>query len=159
MTEIYTKELLHSLSGNEIVSVLSCFHEERETEECHYLSDLNVSQAVYDVLQKVQTLSQDFKDIEIKIGHVVDGYWNLSTQMIMPMTEWIEGKDVSQICTEYGLFEGNFIRTIMKTSNMLDELLSMATYCQHIEVVDKIIEVRQRMIRDIVIPDSLYLRL
>jgi predicted RNase H-related nuclease YkuK (DUF458 family) len=35
----------------------------------------------------------------------------------------------------------------------------MATYCQHTEQIDKINEVRQKIIRDIVISDSLYLRL
>jgi hypothetical protein len=44
-------------------------------------------------------------------------------------------------------------------SNMLDEVLAMATYCQHTDQVKKIMEVRQKIIRDIVISDSLYLHL
>jgi len=79
--------------------------------------------------------------------------------MIEPMRKWIEGENASIICQEYGLFEGNFIRSIMKMSNMLDELLAMATYCQHIDQINKIMEVRQKIIRDIVISDSLYLHL
>ena len=47
----------------------------------------------------------------------------------------------------------------MKMANMLDEILAMATYCQHIEQISKIIDVRSRIIRDIVISDSLYLHL
>jgi hypothetical protein len=47
----------------------------------------------------------------------------------------------------------------MKMSNMLDEVLAMATYCQHTDQVNKIMEVREKMIRDIVISDSLYLHL
>ena len=47
----------------------------------------------------------------------------------------------------------------MKMANILDEWLSMATYCQHTEQIDKIMEVRQKIIRDIVISDSLYLHL
>ena len=69
------------------------------------------------------------------------------------------GENASIICQEHGLFEGNFIRSIMKMANMLDEWLAMATYCQHTEQVDKIMEVRQKIIRDIVISDSLYLHL
>ena len=39
------------------------------------------------------------------------------------------------------------------------EVLAMATYCQHTEQVSKIMEVREKMIHDIVISDSLYLHL
>jgi len=44
-------------------------------------------------------------------------------------------------------------------ANMVDEWLSMAVYCQHVEQVEKITEVRTRIIRDMVVSDSLYLRL
>jgi superfamily II RNA helicase len=79
--------------------------------------------------------------------------------MIEPMRRWIEGEHASAICQEHGLFEGNFIRSVMKMANMLDEWLALATYCQHTEQVDKIMEVRQKIIRGAAISDSLYLRL
>jgi hypothetical protein len=44
-------------------------------------------------------------------------------------------------------------------ANILEEWLAMATYCQHIEQINKINEVRQGIIRDIVVSDSLYLHL
>jgi hypothetical protein len=47
----------------------------------------------------------------------------------------------------------------MKMANMMDEWLSMATYCAHIEQVEKVAETRSRMVSGIVISDSLYLRL
>jgi superfamily II RNA helicase len=79
--------------------------------------------------------------------------------MLEPMRRWMQGDSASLICMEYELFEGNFIRSVMKMANMLDEWLSMAMYCQHVEQVEKILEVRQRIIRDMIISDSLYLHL
>jgi hypothetical protein len=43
--------------------------------------------------------------------------------------------------------------------NMIDEWLSMAIYCQHTEMIEKMMEARQEMIRDTILSDSLYLRL
>ena len=86
-------------------------------------------------------------------------YWKISTKWVEPIQRWMEGEHASLICKEYDIFEGNFIRVIMKMANMVDEWLSMAVYCQHVEQVDKITEVRTRIIRDMVISDSLYLRL
>jgi superfamily II RNA helicase len=159
MTELYTREVLHSLSGEEIVTVLSCFQEEKETEDSPSLRELNVSDGVYKALNSVKEIAQEYQALEDKVGFGVQDYWKTSTQLIEPMRRWIEGENASIICQEHGLFEGNFIRSIMKMANMLDEWLAMATYCQHTEQVDKIMEVRQKMIRDIVISDSLYLHL
>jgi superfamily II RNA helicase len=159
MTEMYTKDMLNSLSGEDIVSVLACFYEEKETEDSPSIQELNVSLEVKDILKSIKELANNLQSLEDKIGYPVQNYWAISTQMIEPMRRWIDGENASIICQEHGLFEGNFIRSIMKMSNMLDELLAMATYCQHTEQVNKIMEIRQKMIRDIVISDSLYLHL
>lgn len=159
MTELYTRQMLHLLSGEDIVTVLSCFQEEKETDESLSIGELNVSNEVRNVLREIKEMAQEFQSVEDRVGFPVQDYWKTSTQMIEPMCRWIEGENASIICQEHGLFEGNFIRSIMKMANMLDEWLAMATYCQHTEQVDKIMEVRQKMIRDIVISDSLYLHL
>jgi superfamily II RNA helicase len=75
------------------------------------------------------------------------------------MHRWLNGEHASVLCSEYGLFEGNFIRSVLKMSNMLDEWLAMATYCQHTEQIQKISDVKALLVRDLVIADSLYLRL
>jgi superfamily II RNA helicase len=159
MTEIYTKELLHPLSGEDIVTVLGCFMEEKETEDSPSIGELYVSEEVRNVLREIKEMAQEFQSVEDRVGFPVQDYWKTGTQMIEPMRRWIEGENASIICQEHGLFEGNFIRSVMKMANMLDEVLAMATYCQHTEQVDKIMEVRQKIIRDIVISDSLYLHL
>lgn len=159
MTELYTREYLHNLSGEEIITVLGYFMEEKETDNNPSISELNISDNVRNVLVEIKKIAQDYQLIEDDIGYVIQDYWRTGTQIIEPMRRCIEGENASIICQEYGLFEGNFIRSVMKMANMLDEVLAMATYCQHIEQVDKIMKVRQKIIRDIVISDSLYLHL
>ena len=133
--------------------------EEKETDDSPTIGELNVSNEVRTVLLKIRKMAQELGSVEDGIGFPVQDYWKVGTQLIDPMRRWIEGENASIICQEHGLFEGNFIRSIMKMANMLDEWLAMATYCQHTEQVDKIMEVRQKIIRDIVISDSLYLHL
>ena len=159
MTELYVERTLHDLSGDELVTVLAAFQEKKDTENQPSLSELHVSSKVIHALKMVHYMTNTFQEIEQKIGYPVEGYWNTSTVMVEPMRRWMEGEHASVICVEYNIFEGNFIRSVMKIANMLDEWLSMATYCQHTEQVEKITEVKSRLIRDVVISDSLYLRL
>ena len=157
MTELYTENMLHHLTGDELVCVLASFQEKKDTEE--QPASLQVSENVVQVLKTVRNMVDSFKEMEQRVGYPVEGYWNTSTIMVEPMRRWMEGEHASVICAEYNLFEGNFIRVVLKIANMLDEVLSVATYCQHTEQVEKITEVKSRLIRDVVISDSLYLRL
>lgn len=159
MTELYVDCTLHDLSGDELVGVLAAFQERKDTEEQPSLSDLRVSTKMREALQTMGYMANHFKELEQRVGYPMEGYWNTSTLMVEPMLRWMEGEHSSVLCAEYGIFEGNFIRAVMKIANMLDEWLSLATYCQHTEQVEKIMEVRSRIVRDVVVSDSLYLRL
>lgn len=158
MTELYIRDYFHNLSGEEIITVLGCFIEEKETDDIP-IRELNISDKVRTVLIEIRRIAQEFQSLEDQIGNPIQDYWKIGTKLIEPMRRWIEGENASIICQEHDLFEGNLIRSVMKMANMLDEVLAMAIYCQHIEQVNKIIEVRQKIVRDIVISDSLYLHL
>jgi superfamily II RNA helicase len=157
MTELYTQETLHELSGNELIAILSCFQEKSESDP--FLSDLQIPQHMKTILKGMDELVHTYKELEDNIGYSIENYWDISTQMVEPMMRWMEGEHASVLCAEYNLFEGNVIRSITKCANMLDEWLAMATYCQHTDQIEKIVEIRQRVLRDVTTQDSLYLRL
>jgi len=159
MTELYVQETLHHLSGNDLVAVLASFQEEKETDESRSIQALHVPGVVKEALLSLTSMSAQYQAHEEKYGLGNAEYWKVNTLMVEPMYKWMEGEHASVICAEYGLFEGNFIRSVMKMANMMDEWLSMATYCAHVEQVEKITEVRSRIVHGIVISDSLYLRL
>ena len=160
MTELYVLNRLHHLSGNKIVTILACFQEQKDNEHAAPSGELHVSEEVRSALQYIDSMSVYYQTKEQSFGlEGASHYWKISTKWVEPIQRWMEGEHASLICKEYDIFEGNFIRVIMKMANMVDEWLSMAVYCQHVEQVDKITEVRTRIIRDMVISDSLYLRL
>lgn len=159
MTELYVRELAHNISGEELVPLLACFLEDKDTDESPTISELYVSLSVKNILKEIHSMTGEFQKIEDSVGYPIKDYWRTSLQMIDPIHEWIQGENASVICGKYGLFEGNFIRSIMKMANILDEWLSLATYCQHTEQIDKIITIREKLIRNVATSDSLYLHL
>lgn len=160
MTELYVLNRMHHLSGNEIVTILACFQEQKENEHASSIGELDVSDEVRSALEYIQSMGIYYENKEQTYGlQGLPNYWKTSTQWVEPMKRWMEGEHASLICKEHDIFEGNFIRAVMKMANMMDEWLSMAVYCQHVDQIEKITEVRTRIIRDMVISDSLYLRL
>jgi superfamily II RNA helicase len=156
LTEIYQEGVLQSLTGQELVCVLACFLEAREVQP-----PPSGSAAVVQAIERLQALGSEFEEVEKQFPDVGvrEGYWQTTTEMVEPMRRWMEGDAAATICEDHGLFEGNFIRAVMKVANMLDECLSLATYCQHTDMVEKIDKIRGSILRDVVTSDSLYLRL
>ena len=148
MSELYCSGQLHSLSGNDLLTVLACFHEKKMTVP---ISELQISQESYDCLIKIKKMTDEF------YGMDRTDYWQISTEMIEPISRWIQGEHTSVLCQDYELFEGNMMRSILKIGAILEEWLTMAVYCQHTEQIDKIMELKERM--KTTQADSLYLRL
>ena len=66
---------------------------------------------------------------------------------------------MSQICTTYGLFEGNFVRVILRLASLVEEWTSVATLLEDVKLLEKLEGVRALLVKDAVVPDSLYLHL
>jgi superfamily II RNA helicase len=83
----------------------------------------------------------------------------MGTTWVAPLWDWMNGESVARICANYQVYEGNLIRSVLKLQNMLDEWRSMASFCEHTDVLDKLKDANQLLVREAVIQDSLYLHL
>lgn len=164
MVDLFLKGSLHTLSGEEIVLCLSCFMENDEKGESCPITSLNITDKLKEAINVIYTRAKEYYNIERDIvlsnrlyNNEKEKYWQVTTQWIEPIRQWMEGKHLSEICQTYGLFDGNFIRGILKIANMIDEWQSIAIFCEHIDQIEKMDNVRTKIVRDIAITDSLYL--
>jgi superfamily II RNA helicase len=73
-----------------------------------------------------------------------------------PIYEWAKGeKSLNQLCAEYELYEGNFVKAILKVQSILQEWTTLATYKQDLEMLEILRDFT--LVRDVVVPASLYL--
>jgi ATP-dependent RNA helicase DOB1 len=86
-------------------------------------------------------------------------YWTTYSQWIDPVYEWLQDGDFGELCQRYGFDAGSFIRTLLKVENILEEWITLATYCKDFSMLEKCKGLKEQLLRGIVIPDSLYLRL
>ena len=68
----------------------------------------------------------------------------------------MDGQPSRAICQTYGIEEGAFVRAILKLRNLVEEWNNLAQISEDVEMLDKMRE--NSLVRDIVVPDSLYLR-
>ncbi len=165
MPELFLQGSASALLGDDLVALLAAFMEgedkPNEATRQPSISGLRISADARNALYALNDIAVRYMTLEDEICPTLSSpdYWKLSLFWIEPILRWIGGDHMAIICQEYGIFEGNFTRAILKMNNLLDEWSSLATFCQRPEQIESIVEIKSRLVRDIVLPDSLYLRI
>ncbi len=159
-SEFFDRGLHKSLTAEELVTLFACFIEDKETDDTPSLEQLAVSSAVKESMMAIDGIVREFQVIEGKQQTFSpENYWLLTTTWVEPIKRWLQGESASQICTDYGLFEGNFVRAVLRVANMVDEWTGVATFAEDVELLEKMNGIRQALVRDFLVPDSLYLHI
>ena len=160
MAKAFEAKVWNEFTADDFVGFFAAFLQEGKAEEEPSPSSLRLSPALEDALNYVDELAYRFQgDESSTTGTWKPGFWEIRTGWIEPLQRWMAGEEAAVICATYGLYEGNFIRSVLKVSNMVDEWISLATYTKTIELLTVLEGVRILLVRGLVKPDSLYLRL
>ena len=124
------------------------------------IGQLDVPKQVIDALRFVEAKANENQAIEARAGgRAKEGYWALSTTWIEPVWRWLGGATLQELCQDYETYEGNMIRIFMKLANLLEERRSLAMYCEHAEMLEKLRDFEQVVLRDVAVCSSLYISL
>jgi superfamily II RNA helicase len=159
-SEMFQRGIHKGLSGHELVTVLACFMTDKENENSPSIKELAIPITAKEVLYNISDITEEIQRLEDSRGISSPGtFWGLTTTWIEPIWQWLQGKTAGSICAEYGLFEGNFVRAVLRVANIVEEWMAMATLTQDLETLEKLAGIRPELVRDIIQPDSLYLHL
>jgi superfamily II RNA helicase len=166
MTELFLslKKNLKHCSAVELLTILALFlGESRDDVMPTAPSALAVSDLVKSYLWLMVDVSKECCELERKHGVPAvsghRGYWDINTEWIEPVADWLRG-DVTlpELCVQHEIFEGNMMKALLKLSGLLDEFLAMCGLTGELEWLAELSEARQLILRDIVVAESLYLR-
>ena len=162
MTELFLGGKAHGLDGPQLATLLSAFLEDFNKDVDVTVDYVDVPPETKEALRTLNGLAQEFQRKEDTFyggPGSNEKLWATSIQWTEPLYWWLtETVHISTVCAEYGLFEGNFVRGLLKLANILDEWLSLATYCEHADQIEKVTALRSLLVRDLAVPDSLYLK-
>ena len=95
---------------------------------------------------------------EYNMGIDVGTDWNLYLSFIGPAYDWACGKSIQEIYSKYEeVYEGTFIRNILRISNILENIKNIAEMIGNSELLKQLENVETLLIRDNVSTESLYI--
>jgi ATP-dependent RNA helicase DOB1 len=148
---------LNELKAEELVALLAAFIAEKD-EEAQPNMPTDALHNAYDRLDRILMglLKCETPQVE---PNQDPKYWSLDPLMVNVAYDWLNGRPTKEICESYELFEGNLTKIVLKLSNIVEELNSLATFTSNIQLLEKIAAAQPLLVRDIAVPDSLYLRI
>lgn len=161
MAKAFEAGVWKRLSPEDFVGFLAAFLQEGKADTDPAPSDLRLSEPLQEALNFVDELAYRCKKDEepYQLTFAKESLWEIRTGWIEPLQRWMEGEDAATLCKTYGLYEGTFLRSVLKVANLVDEWIAVATYTKSIELLQTLEGLRATLVRGIVKPESLYLTL
>jgi superfamily II RNA helicase len=158
-TEMIYQGFLDNLEFPEIVSVISCFiNEKDQSSEEKYISDLKVSNSVTNVLKKIKLLSENFIKKEDKMQLYIGSDYNLYLDFIEPSYIWAKGGTINDVYKYTNVYDGNFVKAIMRINNICENLMDICKNIEKYDICSKLENYEKILIRDITSINSLYVK-
>jgi superfamily II RNA helicase len=154
MVELYSSRMLEAAPVETIISAIASFV--MESAEIELSGPCPVDYKILDFMDEV---SQKSIAIEEKCGiESPADMWGLSTTWIRLSHRWLAGESASALLAETGMFEGNFMKGILKLNSLVQEWISLATYDGNVDMLARFAGVEAKLLRDIAVPESLYVK-
>ena len=152
------------LSVDDLLIVLATFLAEqgkRSDEVARSPDDVRISEAARAAIWSLDADAHRFMALEQRLGVPSDpAYWSLSTEFLEPVADWLSTDEpLAVVAAKHGLFEGNFLKALMKLASLVEEFQSLATLAGEPRILSLLETARPRILRGVVVAESLYLRL
>ena len=149
------------LSFSELVGVLSIFISDNKSKEDIYIDDLICDKKCKDILHNLLNYIDIYQEKETILNNKLPYPswldWSLDLSSFNSVESWAKGLTWGHISTQYSSFQGNFIKTILRINNLMKNIESIAKIFNNVKLLNTIDGYQEKLIRDIVITDSLYL--
>ena len=159
LTEMIANKVFNGLTTEEIIGLLGIFIEDIKSNDRIEHSDVNCTKEVKNRITKVHKIIDNFINEEKKLGidyHLYD-YWNICYDYVDVGYQWARGCDINNIFKLINVYEGNFIRSMLKINSIANDLACLCHIYGDMTIIPQLEEIEEKIIRDIVNVSSLYL--
>ena len=156
LTELLLSDILDTLSAPEIVAVLATFIPEKSGEGAT-LKTLGVPDQIKQAICNLEYGAQSFEDYENELRISIGTDWKLHLDFVEPAYLWASGSDILEVHKKCEIFEGTFIRNILRINNIVDNVKTLAEHINKPHLLERLDSIERLIVRDQVTTDSLYI--
>ncbi len=115
---------------------------------------------IIDKIRDVQNIIDQFvnRETSLNIYNAEEDYWLITYDYVHIAYMWANGKSLNDVMSILDTYEGNFIKNILKINNIAHDLACLSHIYGNLKIIPQLEQVEDKLIRDIVTVNSLYLK-
>ena len=161
---LYSTENFKHLTPCDLVSLFSCFTSLTISEKykCYRVDGLNVNLDA--VLKMVEPLYNKYYDEETLYNLDTGSEWDINYDLVTVMQEWFHAENeiacktiLQHLQNDKEIFLGEFVKTLLKITNIVNELSKVAIVLCDIELENKLKSCNEKIMKYVVTNQSLYI--
>jgi len=162
LTEMIVNNLLLDLDPIDIIVLLSMLIQDTKTIEQDDKTELlydddALSEKVKYVNKFINEKINKFIELEQSYNIYDSDKWDMPSEFIKPAKMWAEYKTIQQITNQTNIYEGTFVRNMLKISNIVSNIETLCKIHNSVELLPTLAKVNEIILRDIVTTSSLYI--
>jgi superfamily II RNA helicase len=155
--EAINNGLFDNLNFEDIIGLLSSFINEKDpNSEEKYLGELDISPQLNYALKQLNDINEKYMDQESMFDINIKTDFQLYLDFIEPSVLWSSGKTLKEVYEKIQIYEGNFVRAILRISNILMNIKDLFEFLGKHETLKKIENFEEKLLRNEVSVNSIY---
>jgi ATP-dependent RNA helicase DOB1 len=151
--------IIHKCTNDELILFVSLFMENSQDDDDE--SKLMIREEVGEfgyVLNYVEHVFNEVKKTELE-NDIINLPNELNYSLLIPLSKWLKGYTVSDICTTGTMYVGNFIKDINRVKEMATQWAHVARMVGYLELANNFDTAASSLIHNVAVLDSLYIKL
>jgi antiviral helicase SKI2 len=160
LSEMIINNFFNGLNIAEIVGLLSVFAQTKSLDDenrVNSVKSIDVSDKLKDKIQSLINMRDVFRINEEKHQLFVNTDWELNLDMVECAYKWVLGYNFNDLY--YDNWQGTFIKDMLKIDNLICTCEVLFSIVDNKKVVTKLMDSHEKILRDIVSSESLYLKI
>ena len=152
------------LSSCEIISVMSCFISLTITEKNKTYNPEGISNNLKMILKEIEGLYNKYYDDEVRYDLDKGSEWDINYDLASMIQDWYNADDeltckkiLQKMQYEKEIFLGEFVKSLIKITNIIKELVKVAEILCDIEFQNKLSCCNEKILKYVVTNQSLYI--
>jgi superfamily II RNA helicase len=155
--EAINNGLFDNLIFADIIGLLSAFINEKDPKSDEkYLGELDISPQLNYALKQLNEINEKYMDQESIFDININTDFKLYLDFIEPSVLWASGKTLKEVYEKIQIYEGNFVRSILRISNILMNIKDLFEFLGKHETLKKIENFEEKLLRNEVSVNSIY---
>ena len=155
---------LRCLDSCDIVALFSCFTSLTISEKYKCYKVEGVSDKLGKIISSVEPLYNKYYDEEVRYDLDTGSEWDINYDLVKVMQEWYHAVDeitcktiLQQLQCDKEIFLGEFVKTLLKITNIVNELIKVSVLLCDTEFQNKLAVCNEKIMKYVVTNQSLYI--